>query len=155
MRAGTVGLGLARAPRHRSSARTAGAPVVTARRWPAWWPLAALTLLAGALRFSTLDLQSFWYDEAFTPVQVLHASLWPTLHSVVAKENTPPPGAGDPPAPGFRLRARLDVNGLIVYRFSSSTPRIVSERVLLSHAITLQHPEVLIPGRGGTSAGAP
>jgi hypothetical protein len=61
-----------------------------ARRWPAWWPLAALTLLAGALRFSTLDLQSFWYDEAFTPVHVLHASLWSTLHAVVAAENTPP-----------------------------------------------------------------
>ena len=41
----------------------------------AWWPLVALTVLAAALRFSTLDLQSFWYDEAFTPVHVLHPSL--------------------------------------------------------------------------------
>ncbi len=49
----------------------------------AWWPLAALTLLAAALRLSTLDLQSFWYDEAFTPVHVLHPSLWATLRSVV------------------------------------------------------------------------
>jgi 4-amino-4-deoxy-L-arabinose transferase-like glycosyltransferase len=57
---------------------------------PSWWPLAALTLLAAALRFSTLDLQSFWYDEAFTPVHVLHASLWATLRSVVHTENTPP-----------------------------------------------------------------
>jgi len=48
---------------------------------PAWWPLAALLLLATALRFSTLGLQSFWYDEAFTPVHVLHASLGSTLHS--------------------------------------------------------------------------
>ena len=47
-----------------------------------WWPLAALTLLAAALRLSTLDLQSFWYDEAFTPVHVLHPSLWATLRSV-------------------------------------------------------------------------
>ncbi len=57
---------------------------------PAWWPLAALTILAAALRLSTLDLQSFWYDEAFTPVHVLHPSLWATLRSVVHSENTPP-----------------------------------------------------------------
>jgi uncharacterized membrane protein len=57
---------------------------------PAWWPLAAFTLLAAALRFSTLDLQSFWYDEAFTPVHVLHASLEATLRSVLHTENTPP-----------------------------------------------------------------
>ena len=55
-----------------------------------WWPLAALTLLAAALRLSTLDLQSLWYDEAFTPVHVLHPSLGATLHAVVHTENTPP-----------------------------------------------------------------
>jgi mannosyltransferase len=55
-----------------------------------WWPLAAITLLAAALRFSTLDLQSFWYDEAFTPVHVLHASLGATLRAVSHTENTPP-----------------------------------------------------------------
>jgi len=72
-------------------------PAVSARRPraspcapPAWWPLAALTILAAALRLSTLDLQSFWYDEAFTPVHVLHPSLWATLRSVVHTENTPP-----------------------------------------------------------------
>jgi mannosyltransferase len=59
-------------------------------RLPSWWSLAALTLLAAALRLSTLDLQSFWYDEAFTPVHVLHPSLWATLRSVVRTENTPP-----------------------------------------------------------------
>jgi 4-amino-4-deoxy-L-arabinose transferase-like glycosyltransferase len=57
---------------------------------PGWWPLAALTLLAAALRLSTLDLQSFWYDEAYTPVHELHPSLWETLRSVVHSENTPP-----------------------------------------------------------------
>jgi mannosyltransferase len=60
------------------------------RALPAWWPLAALTILATVLRLSTLDLQSFWYDEAFTPVHVLHASLGATLRSVVHTENTPP-----------------------------------------------------------------
>jgi mannosyltransferase len=57
---------------------------------PGWWPLAALMVLAAALRFATLDLQSFWYDEAFTPVHVLRASLLTTLHGVVHTENTPP-----------------------------------------------------------------
>ena len=61
-----------------------------AARIPRWWAIAAIALLAAALRLSTLDLQSFWYDEAFTPVHVLHPSLWATLRSVVHTENTPP-----------------------------------------------------------------
>jgi mannosyltransferase len=60
------------------------------RALPAWWPLAALTILAAVLRLPTLGQQSFWYDEAFTPVHVLHPSLWATLHAVVHTENTPP-----------------------------------------------------------------
>jgi mannosyltransferase len=55
-----------------------------------WWPLAALLVLAAALRLSTLNLQSFWYDEAYTPVHVLHPSLVATLESVAHHENTPP-----------------------------------------------------------------
>jgi mannosyltransferase len=55
-----------------------------------WWPLLALTLLAAVLRLSTLGLQSFWYDEAFTPVHVLRTGLGATLHNVVHTENTPP-----------------------------------------------------------------
>ena len=70
----------------------AGAHPATARAraLPGWWPLAALVILAAALRFSTLGLQSFWYDEAFTPVHVLHPGLGATLHSVLHTENTPP-----------------------------------------------------------------
>jgi hypothetical protein len=60
------------------------------RRLPAWWPLAALIVLAAALRLSTLGLQSFWYDEAYTPVHVLHTSLSATLRAMVHSENTPP-----------------------------------------------------------------
>jgi mannosyltransferase len=67
-----------------------GRPAHAVARLPAWWPLAALTLLAAVLRLSTLDLQSFWYDEAFTPVHVLHAGLVATLRSVVHTENSPP-----------------------------------------------------------------
>ncbi len=57
---------------------------------PAWWPLAAIVVLAAALRLGTLGQQSLWYDEAFTPVHVLRASLPATLRNVVHTENTPP-----------------------------------------------------------------
>ncbi len=57
------------------------------------------------------------------------------------------PSAGRPPAPGFRLFDRLDIDGLIVYRFRSLLPRAVSEAALRRHVITLAHPEVLVPGR--------
>jgi mannosyltransferase len=72
---------------------TASAPaaaIAAERRLAAWWPLAGLVVLAAGLRLSTLGLQSFWYDEAFTPVHVLHSSLWATLRSVAHTENTPP-----------------------------------------------------------------
>jgi len=52
--------------------------------------------------------------------------------------------ASSPPAPGFRLLERLDINGLIVYRFVSAVPRAVSESTLRRHVITPAHPEVLV-----------
>jgi mannosyltransferase len=61
-----------------------------ASRLPRWWPLAALTLLAAVLRLATLDVQSFWLDEAFTPVNVLRPSLFTTLRAIPHTENTPP-----------------------------------------------------------------
>jgi 4-amino-4-deoxy-L-arabinose transferase-like glycosyltransferase len=60
------------------------------RRLARWGPLVALIVLAAALRLSTLGLQSFWYDEAYTPVHVLHASLSSTLRAMVHSENSPP-----------------------------------------------------------------
>jgi uncharacterized membrane protein len=57
---------------------------------PGWWPLAALLVIAAAARLPTLSLQSLWYDEAYTPVHVLHSSLAATLNALVAHENTPP-----------------------------------------------------------------
>jgi 4-amino-4-deoxy-L-arabinose transferase-like glycosyltransferase len=74
------------------STAVAAAPpsVERERHMPTWWPLAALIVLAAVLRLSTLDLQSFWYDEAFTPVHVLHGSLGTTLRAIVHHENTPP-----------------------------------------------------------------
>jgi mannosyltransferase len=65
------------------------------------------------------------------------------------------PGAGAPPASGFRLVGHYDVNGLSLYRFRSPVPRTVSEVALRAHVITLAHPEVLVGGRGDASAGAP
>jgi mannosyltransferase len=74
-----------------TAAPAARVPAARTRSSPApWWPLAAITVFAAVLRLSTLDLQSFWYDEAFTPIHVLHPSLWATLRSVVHTENTPP-----------------------------------------------------------------
>ena len=60
--------------------------------------------------------------------------------------------AGAAPAPGFRLFARLDVDGLIVYRFRSPVARAVSEATLRRHVITLAHPEVLVPGNARPGA---
>ena len=73
------------AARERSSAGEASADGLAR-----WWPLALLMLAAAVLRLSTLDLQSLWYDEAFTPVHVLHASLSATLRAMVHSENSPP-----------------------------------------------------------------
>ncbi len=65
------------------------------------------------------------------------------------------PGAGQPPVSGFHLVGHDDVNGLIVYRFRSPVVRTVQEAVLREHVITAAHPEVLVPGRGPASTGAP
>jgi hypothetical protein len=81
---------MSHSPRRDAAAETGGGVIAPARFPPAWWPLLALTLLAALLRLSTLGEQSFWYDEAFTPVHVLHPSLTATLRSVVHSENTPP-----------------------------------------------------------------
>jgi mannosyltransferase len=54
--------------------------------------------------------------------------------------------AASPPAPGFRLLSRRDVDGLIIYRFISPVARAVSEATLRRHVITLAHPEVLVAG---------
>jgi mannosyltransferase len=52
--------------------------------------LVAIVLLGALLRFSTLDLQSYRYDEALTAGRVLHPSLFTTLSVVPNTESTPP-----------------------------------------------------------------
>jgi mannosyltransferase len=47
-------------------------------------------VLGAGLRFATLDLQSYRYDEAVTVLRVLHPSLLDTLSAVPRSESTPP-----------------------------------------------------------------
>jgi hypothetical protein len=49
-----------------------------------------LLLLGAILRFATLDLQSYRYDEAVTVGRILHPSLFDTLAAVRRSESTPP-----------------------------------------------------------------
>jgi 4-amino-4-deoxy-L-arabinose transferase-like glycosyltransferase len=51
--------------------------------------VAAITALAAALRFSTLGLQSYWYDEAVT-VELVRRSLGGMLRALPDAETTPP-----------------------------------------------------------------
>lgn len=51
--------------------------------------LAAITVLAGVLRFATLDVQSFWLDEAVT-VGLVHKSFGAMLGAIPDSESTPP-----------------------------------------------------------------
>jgi mannosyltransferase len=51
--------------------------------------LAALTVLAAILRFSTLSVQSYWFDEAVT-VGLVKSSLGHMLSSIGGSESTPP-----------------------------------------------------------------
>lgn len=55
-----------------------------------WLPLGALLLFAALVRLPTLGLQDFWFDEAFTPVHVLHPSIVATMETMAHTENTPP-----------------------------------------------------------------
>jgi mannosyltransferase len=51
--------------------------------------IVALTALAAALRFSTLHIQSYWFDEAVT-VRLLRGSFGHMLSSIGGSESTPP-----------------------------------------------------------------
>src|SRR5215208_4540620 len=51
--------------------------------------LAGITVAAAALRFSTLDVQSYWFDEA-TTVHLLRMDLGGMLGAIPDSESTPP-----------------------------------------------------------------
>lgn len=57
---------------------------------PSLLALGGLILLGAALRFATIDLQSYRYDEAVTVGRVLHPSFFDTFSAVPRSESTPP-----------------------------------------------------------------
>jgi mannosyltransferase len=56
----------------------------------ALWALALLTALGAALRFVSLDLQSFHHDEVITAARVIPDSFGDMLHAVKSSESNPP-----------------------------------------------------------------
>ena len=52
--------------------------------------LGGITLVAAAVRFATLDLQSYHHDEAVTASRVLGPNLFDTLSYVASRERSPP-----------------------------------------------------------------
>jgi 4-amino-4-deoxy-L-arabinose transferase-like glycosyltransferase len=84
-----VSIGVETSPRP-ASARPAAHFGVRGIARPELWLVGALTVAGAALRFATLDLQSFWHDEAVTVGRVLDPSLLKTLDHVPGSEATPP-----------------------------------------------------------------
>src|SRR5947209_20619831 len=61
-----------------------------AQRRTGWGVLLGVCLLAAALRFATLGVQSFDFDESFTVGAVLNGSLGHALHTIPLTESSPP-----------------------------------------------------------------
>jgi len=65
------------------------------RRWVAarsraFWIVAGLTLGAAALRFATLDVQSYHHDEVVTASRILREDFWHAMDAVGFSESAPP-----------------------------------------------------------------
>ena len=65
------------------------------RRWvaarpTAFWIVAGLTLVAAALRFATLGVQSYHHDEVVTASRILRADFWHAMDAVGFSESAPP-----------------------------------------------------------------
>src|SRR6201999_290059 len=56
----------------------------------AFWIVVGLTVLAAALRFATLGVQSYHHDEVVTASRILRAGFGHAMHQVWAGESTPP-----------------------------------------------------------------
>ncbi len=63
---------------------------LTPTRTGALWVLAFLTALGAAMRFASLDVQSFHHDEVITAMRVLPGSLGDVMHAVKSSESNPP-----------------------------------------------------------------
>lgn len=55
-----------------------------------FWIVAGLTVLAAALRFATLGLQSYHHDEIVTASRILRGSFWHAMDAVGFSESAPP-----------------------------------------------------------------
>jgi mannosyltransferase len=55
-----------------------------------FWIVAGLTVLAGALRFATLGVQSYHHDEIVTASRILRDGFWHALDAVGFSESAPP-----------------------------------------------------------------
>jgi mannosyltransferase len=53
-------------------------------------PLAGIVAIAALLRFPTLDLQSYWFDESVTVVDTVRPGFFETLRAIPDMEVTPP-----------------------------------------------------------------
>jgi hypothetical protein len=119
-----------------------------------WRDLAHLLRGGGRARaITTVELGAAPLEYYLSPLHLHNLARHPEVMVSEIDETGYAPlrkGAGERPAPGFRLLERRNVDGLIVYRFVSSIPRTVSEAQLRRHVITLAHPEVLVPA--GTQA---
>jgi 4-amino-4-deoxy-L-arabinose transferase-like glycosyltransferase len=56
----------------------------------AFWIVVGLTVLAAALRFATLGVQSYHHDEVVTASRILRAGFGHAMHAVWFSESTPP-----------------------------------------------------------------
>jgi 4-amino-4-deoxy-L-arabinose transferase-like glycosyltransferase len=54
------------------------------------WALGAITALGAALRFASIDLQSYHHDEVITALRVIPGSFGEMLHAVKVSESNPP-----------------------------------------------------------------
>ncbi|HXR30871.1 MAG TPA: glycosyltransferase family 39 protein [Solirubrobacterales bacterium] len=55
-----------------------------------FWIVAGLTVLAAALRFATLGIQSYHHDEIVTASRILRGSFWHAMDAVGFSESAPP-----------------------------------------------------------------
>ncbi|HWI97064.1 MAG TPA: glycosyltransferase family 39 protein [Solirubrobacterales bacterium] len=63
---------------------------LTPSRNGALWALALLTALGAAMRFASLDVQSYHHDEVITALRVIPGSFTDMLHAVKNSESNPP-----------------------------------------------------------------
>lgn len=111
--------------------------------------LAGILLLGSVLRFATLGLQSYRYDEAVTAIRVIHSSLLTTISTIPNSESNPPVyyvtawlwsrafGVGEV---GLRSFSALAGSVAIIVVYLAAT-RLVSKRVgLIAAAIVAVNP---------------